>query len=94
MAQIACRGIRGATTADNNDRESIIDATPLGYIGEPEEVSELALFLASKKTFSIRFVPLLSFFLLPFFPNFFANFLSFPSTMETIHAVLFLNFIR
>ena len=27
MAQIACRGIRGATTADNNDRESIIDAT-------------------------------------------------------------------
>ena len=27
MAQIACRGIRGATTADNSDRESIIDAT-------------------------------------------------------------------
>ena len=27
MAQIACRGIRGATTADNKDRESIIDAT-------------------------------------------------------------------
>tara|TARA_Y100001970_G_scaffold163153_1_gene199467 strand:- start:575 stop:955 length:381 start_codon:yes stop_codon:yes gene_type:complete len=27
MAQIACRGIRGATTADNNDRESIIDAS-------------------------------------------------------------------
>ena len=27
MAQIACRGIRGATTADNNDRDSIIDAT-------------------------------------------------------------------
>ena len=27
MAQIACRGIRGATTADNNDIESIIDAT-------------------------------------------------------------------
>ena len=27
MAQIACRGIRGATTADNNDRASIIDAT-------------------------------------------------------------------
>lgn len=27
MSQIACRGIRGATTADNNDRESIIDAT-------------------------------------------------------------------
>ena len=27
MAQIACLGIRGATTADNNDRESIIDAT-------------------------------------------------------------------
>ena len=27
MAQIACRGIRGATTADNNDRETIIDAT-------------------------------------------------------------------
>ncbi len=27
MSQIACRGIRGATTSDNNDRESIIDAT-------------------------------------------------------------------
>tara|TARA_B110000263_G_scaffold219068_1_gene206081 strand:- start:271 stop:651 length:381 start_codon:yes stop_codon:yes gene_type:complete len=27
MAQIACRGIRGATTSDANDRESIVDAT-------------------------------------------------------------------
>jgi len=27
MAQIACRGIRGATTSDANDRDSIIDAT-------------------------------------------------------------------
>jgi len=31
-------------------QESIIDATPLGYIGEPEEVSELALFLASNNS--------------------------------------------
>tara|TARA_B100001250_G_scaffold411824_1_gene441414 strand:- start:1104 stop:1910 length:807 start_codon:yes stop_codon:yes gene_type:complete len=31
-------------------QESIIDATPLGYIGEPEEVSELALFLSSNNS--------------------------------------------
>ena len=31
-------------------QESIIDATPLGYIAEPEEVSELALFLASNNS--------------------------------------------
>ena len=31
-------------------QETIIDATPLGYIGEPDEVSELALFLASNNS--------------------------------------------
>ena len=29
-------------------QDSIIDATPLGYIAEPEEVAELALFLSSE----------------------------------------------
>ena len=28
--------------------DSIIDATPLGYIAEPEEVADLALFLSSE----------------------------------------------
>jgi 7-alpha-hydroxysteroid dehydrogenase len=50
LGSIMSSSLRMSLQSNPELQDSIIDATPLGYIADPEEVSELALFLASKNS--------------------------------------------
>ena len=48
LGSIMSSSLRLNLHSDPELQDSIVDATPLGYIAEPEEVAELALFLSSE----------------------------------------------
>jgi 7-alpha-hydroxysteroid dehydrogenase len=47
LGSIMSSSLRLSLHSNPELQDSIIDATPLGYIAEPEEVADLALFLSS-----------------------------------------------